>query len=77
MCGTHTNITESRALQEEMARRNAELEHFNRAATDRELRMIALKREVNALSRELGREPPYDLSFADDDPDTVGERDAP
>lgn len=76
MCGTHTDITESRALQEKMARRNAELEHFNRAATDRELRMIALKREVNALSRELGHEPPYDLDFADDVPGTTAEKGA-
>jgi two-component system sensor histidine kinase/response regulator len=41
--------------------RNEELERFNRAAVDRELAMIDLKREANRLSRELGREPGYAL----------------
>lgn len=46
--------------------RNAELERFNRIATKRELRMIALKHEVNAMACELGRPAPYDLSFAEE-----------
>jgi DNA-binding response OmpR family regulator len=37
----------------------ASLEAFNRAAVGRELRMIELKQEINALCRELGREAPY------------------
>jgi hypothetical protein len=34
----------------------------------RELDMIELKKRVNALSRELGREAPYPLAFLDDEP---------
>lgn len=41
--------------------RNEQLERFNRAAVDRELAMIDLKREANRMSRELGREPGYAL----------------
>lgn len=48
-----------------MSQRNAELERFNRAAVDRELAMIGLKRQVNALSVELGQATPYSLDFAD------------
>lgn len=36
-----------------------ELEQFNKMAVGRELRMIELKQEVNALCRELGREDAY------------------
>lgn len=37
----------------------AELESFNKAMLGREMRIIELKEEVNALCRELGREPQY------------------
>lgn len=56
---------------DEIRQRNEELERLNRATVGRELDMIELKRRVNALSRELGREPPYPLAFLD------GEKDAP
>lgn len=46
---------------EAMSQRAAELERFNRATVDREIAMIGLKRQVNALSVELGRAPPFDL----------------
>ena len=46
----------------ELKQRNAELERFDAAAVGRELRMIELKRQINELSRELGRAAPYDLS---------------
>ncbi len=48
---------------EEQARRHLEeLERFNRLATGRELKMIELKREINALLAELGREKKYLLA---------------
>lgn len=59
------DITERKMADENLKRRIAELEHFNRAATDRELRMIALKREINDMARAAGRPAPYDTSFAD------------
>jgi len=65
ICRISIDITERKLAEENLMRRNAELEHFNRASTERELRMIALKREVNELARAAGRPAPYDTSFAD------------
>lgn len=59
------DITARHQAEAELRQRNHELERFNRAATERELRMVALKREVNALARAAGRPEPYDLAFAD------------
>lgn len=71
--GTHTDISQTKAVEEELRRktaelaeRNAELERFNRATVGRELDMVELKKQVNALARELGREPPYRLDFLQD-----------
>jgi PAS domain S-box-containing protein len=52
---------QSAALQQ----RNEELERFNRATVGRELDMIALKRQINELSRRLGRVPPFSAVDAD------------
>jgi len=72
MIGTITDISARKAVEEalrrqtqELAQRNAELERFNRATVGRELDMIALKQQVNELSRQLGQEPPYPLAFLD------------
>lgn len=59
------DITARKSVEEQLRQRNEELEHFNRAATEREVRMVALKREVNELARAAGRLAPYDTSFAD------------
>lgn len=68
--GTHTDISPVKAAEdalrsqsEELAQRNAELERFNRATVGRELDMIGLKKQVNALSVALGRPAPFDLGF--------------
>lgn len=58
---------------EELRQRNAELERFNRASVGRELDMIALKKEINALAHELGRAPPYTLDFLNDLPPSPGQ----
>ena len=64
------DITELKRAQEELQRQlaeleqaNAELERFNRAAVDRELRMIELKKEVNALCERAGLPRRYPLEF--------------
>ncbi len=59
-------VAAEQALQrqaQELVRRNQELESFNRAMVGRELDMVALKRQVNELSRQLGLVPPYHLEF--------------
>lgn len=60
------DISTRKAAEVELRQRNAELERFNRAATERELRMVELKGEINAQAHELGRPAPYDLSFAEE-----------
>ncbi|MBF0260471.1 MAG: PAS domain S-box protein [Magnetococcales bacterium] len=49
-------------LTVETIQRNEELERFNEAMVGRELTMIALKQQLNALSLELGREVPYPMA---------------
>jgi PAS domain S-box-containing protein len=56
-----------RQQAEELGQRNQELERFNQAMVGREIDMIELKKAVNALSRELGRAPPYRLDFLEDE----------
>ena len=45
--------------ERELQRHAEELETFNEALVGREARVIELKSEVNRLSTELDREPPY------------------
>ena len=45
-----------------LAEVNENLEHFNRLAMGREERIIQLKREVNELSKALGRSTPYEVT---------------
>jgi PAS domain S-box-containing protein len=63
--GIMLDITERKRAEEELAQRVEELERFNRLAVGRELRMVELKRQINELSEQLGKEPPYDLSFVE------------
>ena len=58
---THTHLA-AEALKRQtdhLRERNAELVRFNRAAIDRELRMVELKQEVNDLLARLGEPPRY------------------
>lgn len=52
-------IVEHKQAEEEREAGNKELQKFNKFAVGRELRMIELKTEINALCRELGRDEPY------------------
>jgi PAS domain S-box-containing protein len=54
---------EEKQRADALAEANRELDAFNRLMIGRELAMIELKRQVNDLSRELGRERPYPLAF--------------
>ena len=59
------DITERKRAEEAIQQRAAELERFHRLSVGREMQMIELKKEVNELARQVGRPPPYDLSFLD------------
>lgn len=61
-------LAQLKQTTEQLAQHNAELERFNRVAVDRELAMVALKRQVNALSVELGRVAPFAVDFTDAPP---------
>ena len=72
--GISRDVTEQQQIQAnlqhqraELLARNEELERFNQASVGRELDMIRLKAEINTLSAELGRAPPYALAFLDAD----------
>lgn len=58
---------------EELAERYAELERFNRAAVGREIEMIALKREINALSQARNLPAPYRVDGASPAPVAIGQ----
>jgi PAS domain S-box-containing protein len=53
--GTETDVDEIKEAAEALRAGNEELQRFNRAAVDRELRMIELKSEVNELCRAAGK----------------------
>jgi PAS domain S-box-containing protein len=56
------DVTATRHSQDALRASNRELEAFNKAMVGRELRMIELKQEINALCAQLGRPPHYPLS---------------
>jgi CheY-like chemotaxis protein len=72
------DLTTQRMAQQKLQRSVAELEAFNEIAIGREMRMIELKQQINALSAELGRDAVFDLGFAglnlDAPPDTLQAR---
>jgi hypothetical protein len=59
-----TDISRLKAVEAAQLQQINELERFNRVAVGRELEMIGLKRQVNALSRQLGQTEPFNLDFA-------------
>lgn len=72
MMGICLNITDRKHFEEELLERAVELERFNRAAVDRELRMIDLKKQVNELCARAGEPRRYNVDFADDPDDVTG-----
>jgi PAS domain-containing protein len=52
----------------ELRESNRDLEDFNRAMVGRELRMVELKREINAVCAQLGQPPRYPLDAVEEHP---------
>jgi len=59
--GLFRDNSERKAAEEELKKRTDELEKFNRLAVGRELKMIKLKKEINTLLEESGKEPEYKI----------------
>jgi len=50
------NITDRKKIESDLLKRTEELEVFNNAMVDREMRIIELKEEINKLCKEIGKE---------------------
>lgn len=55
------DITERKRAREELLKHMDELQRFHRCTVDRELNMIALKREINELLKQAGRQEKYKI----------------
>jgi PAS domain S-box-containing protein len=55
------DVTERKLAEEKLKQSMNKLEWFNRLAVGREIKMIELKKEINALSEELGRGKKYEI----------------
>jgi PAS domain S-box-containing protein len=67
------DITKRRQAEDELRAMNEDLIIFNNAAVGRELRMIELKQEVNALCAEAGEPPRYALQFLEGNDASTGQ----
>lgn len=56
-------IDRRKVVEKELSAKLVQLKQFKDIAVGREVKMIELKKEVNKLSKELGRPEPYDASF--------------
>ncbi|MDT4290935.1 PAS domain S-box protein [Methylomonas sp. MO1] len=59
------DISERKASELALREQTDALQRFNRAMVGREMDMIALKQQINELSRQHGQEQPYPLEFLD------------
>lgn len=66
LVGMFVDITEINQRELALADELADLQRFKEISFEREIRMVALKKEVNALAKELGRPPLYDMSFLEE-----------
>ena len=59
--GIARDITERKQAENTIKKKTEALKRFNKLAVGRELRMIELKNEINALLEQLGEEPRYNI----------------
>lgn len=64
--GVGTDISKRKATEETIQRQINELTQFNNVSAGRELRMIELKKEINALCLQAGQAPRYTLDFLEE-----------
>lgn len=64
--GIGTDISKRKEAEEVIQRQIKELTQFNNVSVGRELRMIELKKEINALCAEAGQPPRYALDFLEE-----------
>jgi transcriptional regulator of acetoin/glycerol metabolism len=64
--GIGTDISKRKEAEEVIQRQIKELTQFNSVSVDRELRMIELKKEINALCAQAGQPPRYALDFLEE-----------
>ncbi|HOW35180.1 MAG TPA: PAS domain S-box protein [Candidatus Omnitrophota bacterium] len=55
------DITDRKKIEENIKKSIEDLQHFKSVTLGREERMIELKKEINRLSKELGRGEPYEI----------------
>jgi hypothetical protein len=60
------DISDRKRAEDELQKKMYDLERFNKIVVDREIKMIELKQEVNALLDELGRDERYKAVMADE-----------
>ena len=63
LSGICWDITQRKQIEDNLRRHTEELTRFNRAMVGRELRMIDLKKQVNALCVQLGQPVQYPMDF--------------
>ncbi|MBD9357211.1 hypothetical protein [Methylomonas albis] len=61
------DISERKAAEAALREQTDALQRFNRAMVGREIDMIALKQQINDLSRQLSQGSAYPLAFLDAD----------
>lgn len=66
--GIARDITERKKMEDNIKKGIEDLQQFKDLTINREEKMIELKKEINHLSKELGRSEPYDLSFLNENP---------
>jgi two-component system, chemotaxis family, CheB/CheR fusion protein len=60
MIGVHVDVTRQKQMEETLKKEKQRLEMANQMMIERELEMVELKKEVNALLEQSGQKPKYD-----------------
>ena len=64
--GTVTDITDRKKMENDLKKTIKELKQFKEVTVGRENQMIELKKEINRLSRKLGKPEPYNVLLSEE-----------